>query len=203
LKTPGKSLSPTVTAPAPDSTDLRHAVARLGVTRQFRPEFGGVVHGDRQRTGRQKATFKPVGVEPCLDRGQHGNAAFDPQGGACLGVEVLVTGLGLDAVEPLDLGDIPSRRRAFAIDRFDELAPRMAPAGEAHEPRVLRRQGSVGDKAVALQPSGKTLQHLQGHGVRPSRVVPVAIVATLIIHTGFYKLLKVPLPWGLLQPIAW
>lgn len=41
------------------------------------------------------------------------------------------------------------------------------------------------------------------YGVRPSRVVPVAILATLVIHTGFYKLLKVPLPWGLLQPIAW
>jgi putative tricarboxylic transport membrane protein len=41
------------------------------------------------------------------------------------------------------------------------------------------------------------------YGVRPSRIVPVAIVATLVIHTGFYKLLKVPLPWGLLQPIAW
>lgn len=41
------------------------------------------------------------------------------------------------------------------------------------------------------------------YGVRPVLIVPVAIVATLIIHTGFYKLLKVPLPWGLLQPIAW
>lgn len=40
-------------------------------------------------------------------------------------------------------------------------------------------------------------------GVRASRIAPVAIVATLIIHTGFYKLLKVPLPWGLLQPFAW
>ncbi len=26
---------------------------------------------------------------------------------------------------------------------------------------------------------------------------------TLLIHTVFYKLLKVPLPWGLLQPVAW
>ena len=41
------------------------------------------------------------------------------------------------------------------------------------------------------------------YGVRPLLLVPVAIVATLVIHTGFYRLLKVPLPWGLLQPIAW
>ena len=34
-------------------------------------------------------------------------------------------------------------------------------------------------------------------------ILPVAIVTTLVIHAGFYKLLKVPLPWGVLQPIAW
>ena len=44
---------------------------------------------------------------------------------------------------------------------------------------------------------------LWSYGVRPVLVVPVALVATLAIHLGFYKLLKVPLPWGVLQPIAW
>lgn len=39
--------------------------------------------------------------------------------------------------------------------------------------------------------------------VRASRVVPIALVLTLAIHFCFYKLLRVPLPWGLLQPIAW
>lgn len=41
------------------------------------------------------------------------------------------------------------------------------------------------------------------YGVRPVLVLPVAIGATLAIHTVFYKFLKVPLPWGLLQPMAW
>ena len=41
------------------------------------------------------------------------------------------------------------------------------------------------------------------YGARPALIVPVAIVATLLVHTGFYKLLRVPLPWGVLQPIAW
>ena len=31
----------------------------------------------------------------------------------------------------------------------------------------------------------------------------VAVVATLVIHFAFYKLLRVPLPWGLLTPWAW
>ena len=38
------------------------------------------------------------------------------------------------------------------------------------------------------------------------RVLPaiiVAIVATLVIHTLFYKLLRVPLPWGVLEPVLW
>ena len=39
--------------------------------------------------------------------------------------------------------------------------------------------------------------------VRARWILPLAIVLTLVIHTAFYKLLKVPLPWGLLQPILW
>ncbi len=39
--------------------------------------------------------------------------------------------------------------------------------------------------------------------VRRSWIVPLAIVITLCIHYAFYKLLKVPLPWGLLQGVAW
>ena len=34
-------------------------------------------------------------------------------------------------------------------------------------------------------------------------LLPVAAVATLVIHLAFYRLLKVPLPWGILQPVAW
>lgn len=39
--------------------------------------------------------------------------------------------------------------------------------------------------------------------VRPLLVLPVALVATLAIHAVFYKLLRVPLPWGWLQGVAW
>lgn len=40
-------------------------------------------------------------------------------------------------------------------------------------------------------------------GVRLVQVLPIAIVATLVIHTIFYKFLRVPLPWGLLQGLHW
>lgn len=39
--------------------------------------------------------------------------------------------------------------------------------------------------------------------VRLMLILPVAIGVTLLIHTVFYKLLRVPLPWGLLQGISW
>ena len=39
--------------------------------------------------------------------------------------------------------------------------------------------------------------------VRVPVALAVAVVATLLVHTGFYKLLKVPLPWGLLTGVSW
>ena len=41
------------------------------------------------------------------------------------------------------------------------------------------------------------------YGVPAKWIVPLAIAMTLGIHYAFYKLLKVPLPWGLLQGVAW
>ncbi len=35
------------------------------------------------------------------------------------------------------------------------------------------------------------------------RAVLIAVVATLVVHFAFYKLLRVPLPWGVLTPYAW
>jgi len=40
-----------------------------------------------------------------------------------------------------------------------------------------------------------------GCGVAAS--IGLAIAATLLIHTVFYKFLLVPLPWGVLEPYAW
>jgi len=39
--------------------------------------------------------------------------------------------------------------------------------------------------------------------VPPARAVVVAIIAALAVHYAFYKLLRVPLPWGVLTPVAW
>jgi putative tricarboxylic transport membrane protein len=40
-------------------------------------------------------------------------------------------------------------------------------------------------------------------GVRMRWILPLALIVTLAIHYSFYKLLRVPLPWGLLEKFAW
>lgn len=40
-------------------------------------------------------------------------------------------------------------------------------------------------------------------GVRVWSALAISTLATFVIHTAFYKILLVPLPWGLLEPIAW
>jgi putative tricarboxylic transport membrane protein len=40
-------------------------------------------------------------------------------------------------------------------------------------------------------------------GVPRKLILPIAIVVALVIHTVFYRGLRVPLPWGLLLPVAW
>jgi putative tricarboxylic transport membrane protein len=35
------------------------------------------------------------------------------------------------------------------------------------------------------------------------RTFIVAVIATVLVHFAFYKLLRVPLPWGVLTPWAW
>ena len=40
-------------------------------------------------------------------------------------------------------------------------------------------------------------------GVKRRWIAPLAIVVTLGLHVAFYSLLRVPLPWGWLEAIAW
>ncbi|WP_282606968.1 tripartite tricarboxylate transporter TctB family protein [Pelagibius sp. Alg239-R121] len=44
---------------------------------------------------------------------------------------------------------------------------------------------------------------LRRFAVAPAKALVIAFTATLVIHTIFVRFLLVPLPWGLLQPVAW
>ncbi len=39
--------------------------------------------------------------------------------------------------------------------------------------------------------------------VQLGRAVLIAVIASLVIHFAFYKLLRVPLPWGILKNYTW
>jgi putative tricarboxylic transport membrane protein len=40
-------------------------------------------------------------------------------------------------------------------------------------------------------------------GVRLRVAIPVAVIATLLVHLLFYKMMRVPLPWGVLSSVSW
>ena len=40
-------------------------------------------------------------------------------------------------------------------------------------------------------------------GVRLGKSIVIAAIATFVIHFAFYKLLRVPLPWGIFTNFAW
>ena len=40
-------------------------------------------------------------------------------------------------------------------------------------------------------------------GVRRVHILPVAVGVTVAMHYAFYSVLHVPLPWGVLEAIAW
>ena len=65
---------------------------------------------------------------------------------------------------------------------------------------ILRRRlaGLHPDRHVYLARALRGLRRARCGGSSRWRWSP-----TLVIHTAFYKLLRVPLPWGVLQPILW
>ncbi len=40
-------------------------------------------------------------------------------------------------------------------------------------------------------------------GVPRKQIIPISLGVPFVIHYAFYSLLRVPLPWGLLERIAW
>jgi putative tricarboxylic transport membrane protein len=38
-------------------------------------------------------------------------------------------------------------------------------------------------------------------GARPAVAAAIAVIAPIVIHLAFYKLLRIPLPWGVLEPV--
>jgi putative tricarboxylic transport membrane protein len=96
--------------------------------------------------------------------------------------------------------------------RADEPWIRLGPWARMprHVLALLAVLGGIGFYMLAAQALGflvcaslVLVACMLAMGVRPVLAVVVAVVAALLIHFAFYKLLRVPLPWGVLQPIGW
>jgi putative tricarboxylic transport membrane protein len=107
------------------------------------------------------------------------------------GVLLLVQGLRHRASQPwLEWGDwVRSRRHALAlVVLIGSIVFYIAAAGWL---------GFLPTAFIILMAMFAVLR------VPLGRSLLVATIAVLVIHFAFYKLLRVPLPWGLLTPYAW
>jgi putative tricarboxylic transport membrane protein len=93
-------------------------------------------------------------------------------------------------------------------------APAPSGAGDWRRPRAILNLVLVGADLVFFAAVVDALGFfltafaflvvlLVAFGARRRWIVPVAALVTLAIHYGFYTLLRVPLPWGVLAGIAW
>ena len=96
--------------------------------------------------------------------------------------------------------------------RRAKAAARSAPEAVAPAPRLAVAVTVVGlfaywllvDRIGFLVAASALLVALMSaYRVRLALAVPISLAAALLVHTAFFKLLKVPLPWGLLAPVAW
>ncbi len=89
----------------------------------------------------------------------------------------------------------------------------IAPGAWTRHPRAVLAFLSVpAGLAVYVALSGSLGFHLTGaalllcwmlvFGARLSLAIPVALVAPLLIHFAFYKMLRIPLPWGVLERVV-
>jgi len=70
-------------------------------------------------------------------------------------------------------------------------------------PDLLQKAWRTGQFPITSRPAAALLllwSRLLGASWRLA--LPVALAATLVIHLAFYKLLKVPLPWGIFERFA-
>lgn len=91
-----------------------------------------------------------------------------------------------------------------------EAAPPAEPPGRAGVARAVGVVAIVAFFGVALVPLGfhvtaaLSLAALFAvFGLGPLRSLALALGASVAIHAVFYSLLRVPLPWGVLTPVAW
>ena len=89
-------------------------------------------------------------------------------------------------------------------------APPPEPWGRAGVARAIGVTAVVAFFGLALDPLGFHITAavslaalFLAFGLGPLRSLPFALAAAVVIHAVFYSFLRVPLPWGVLTPVAW
>jgi len=126
-----------------------------------------------------------------------------PGHGPGAGAFPLVLGLGLAGCGVVLA--IAGRREAGAWLAFDEGTRRFASVRNAAlVPLALLAYALVVETAGFFLTSFVLLGGLfLTFGVRRRWIAPLAAGVTLALHGAFYSVLRVPLPWGWLEGIAW
>lgn len=97
------------------------------------------------------------------------------------------------------------RRERTSLVRFDQWTRRPRMVGNA-----ITVVAALVSYILLVQPIGFFITSIafltvlmMVFGAGRKWALPIAVVVTFCIHYGFYALLRVPLPWGLFEGIAW
>jgi putative tricarboxylic transport membrane protein len=126
-----------------------------------------------------------------------------PGHGPGAGAFPLMLGLGLAGCGVVLL--VTGRREVGGWLEFEEGARRLATARNAVlVPLALLAYALCVETAGFFPTSFVLLAGLfLAFGVRRRWIVPLAAGVTLALHGAFYSVLRVPLPWGWLEGVAW
>jgi putative tricarboxylic transport membrane protein len=131
---------------------------------------------------------------------------FPPMPGQPVGPSLFpsLVGAGLAALGVALLVTAGRQPRAPIVERVEWIRrPRMA-ANFALVIGTLLAYAAVVNSLGFIVTAVLFLSVLMlGFGVQRRWILPLAVMIALGVHFGFYTLLRVPLPWGLLEPMAW
>jgi putative tricarboxylic transport membrane protein len=116
----------------------------------------------------------------------------------------MLIGSGL-AISGLILVVGPGLGRVPDVVAFDEglRRPRMALNAALVVAGLAAYALLVGTLGFFITSTALLLTLFVAFGARPVHAVPIAVLTPLVVHYVFYTVLRVPLPWGVLEGIAW
>jgi len=145
--------------------------------------------------------------------GQPYNAALFP-GIAATGLALAAIALIVSGIRKKNSDRTASAEAAKAeldaLARSDDVEVLQTAAVPSRLLAILITAGSIAFYLVAANFLGFIVTGsiilaalMWSYGVAFKVLLPISVLGALLIHLAFYKLLSVPLPWGLLQPFAW